>query len=161
MAREPNEIRVERNADIAVPRQVEVEGAEPSIGELLKRVTNDTTELVRQEVALAKVEMRESLAMLVQDATRAGIGLGLGLVGVLALAAFLIVGLGRMLDDRYWLSALIIGAVFLAIGMVMARNALSNMKRRGLVPDQTAESLRGDAAWAKREAAEVKREMTT
>ena len=159
MARESNEIRVERNADIAVPRQVE--GAEPSIGELLRRVTNDTTELVRQEVALAKVEMRESLSMLVQDATRAGIGLGLALVGVLAMAAFLIAGLGSLLSDRYWLSALITGAVFLAIGIVMARNALAEMKRRGLVPDQTAESLRRDAAWARREAAEVKREMTT
>jgi hypothetical protein len=139
MQREPNEIRVERNADIPVPRQVEAE--EPSIGELLKRVTNDTTELMRQEVALAKVEIRASLTMLVQDATKAG--------------------LGGLLNDRYWLAALIVGVVFLAIGMVLARNALSEIKRRGLVPDQTAESLRGDAAWAKREAGEVKRELTT
>jgi uncharacterized membrane protein YqjE len=159
MQREPNEIRVERNADIPVPRQVEAE--EPSIGELLKRVTNDTTELMRQEVALAKVEIRASLTMLVQDATKAGLGVGLALVGVLALTAFLIAGLGGLLNDRYWLAALIVGVVFLAIGMVLARNALSEIKRRGLVPDQTAESLRGDAAWAKREAGEVKRELTT
>ena len=159
MARDPNEIRVERHADTPVP--IPVEGAEPSIGELLKRVTTDTTELMRQEVALAKAEMRQSLATLAQDATKAGIGLGLALVGVLALAAFLIVGLGNLLDDRYWLAALIIGVVFLAIGMVLARNALADIKRRGLVPDQTAESLRQDAAWAKREAGEVKREMTT
>lgn len=159
MAREPNEIRVERNADVAVPRKVE--GAEPSIGELLKRVTTDTSELMRQEVALAKAEMRQSLATLARDSAKAAIGMGVALVGVLALAAFLIAGLGSLLDGRYWLSALIIGVVFLAMGIVLARNALADIKRRGLVPDQTAESLRGDAAWAKREAAEVKRELTT
>lgn len=159
MARERNEIRVERNADIAAPRQVE--GAEPSIGELLRRVTNDSGELVRQEIALAKVEMRQSLSMLAQDATKASFGLGLALVGVLALATFLITGLGSLLDGRYWLSALIIGVIFLAIGIVLARNALADIKRRGIVPDQTAESLRRDAAWAKREAGEVKRELTT
>jgi len=56
---------------------------------------------------------------------------------------------------------LIVGVVFLAIGIVMARNAISDVKRRGLLPDQTADSMRRTAAWAKREAGEVKREITT
>ncbi len=159
MARDPNEIRVERDADIPIPRTRE--GVEPSIGELLKRVTSDSAELIRQEVTLAKVEMRESLSTMAQDATRASIGLGLTLVGVLAFATFLIAGLGVLFDGRYWLSALIIGVIFLAVGFFLARNALSEMKQHGLVPDQTVESLRRDAAWAKREAKEVKREMTT
>lgn len=159
MAREQPEIRVERGADIPEPRPAA--GAEPSIGELLKRVTTDTSDLVRQEVALAKAEMRQSASTLVQDGARAGIGLGLALVGVLALTAFLIAGLGRLLDERYWLAALIVGVVFLAIGVVLARNALTDIKRRGLAPDQTAESLRQDAEWAKREAGEVKRQLTT
>ena len=59
MEREPREIRVERHADTVAPRPPE--GAEPSIGELLRRVTTDTAELVRQEVALARAEMRQSL----------------------------------------------------------------------------------------------------
>lgn len=159
MPREQPEIRVERNAD--TPQRMPAAGSEPSIGELFKRVTSDMSELVSQEVALAKAEMRQALATLAQDGARAGIGLGLALVGVLALTAFLIAGLGSLLDDRYWLAALITGVVFLTIGVVLARNALADIKRRGLVPDQTAESLREDAAWAKREAAEVKRELTT
>jgi uncharacterized membrane protein YqjE len=159
MAHEQNEIRVERNADIPVSR--EVESAEPSIGELLRRVTNDSGELVRQEIALAKAEMRESISTLAQDATKASIGLGLALVGVLALATFIITGLGSLLGGHYWLSSLIIGVIFLAIGIVLGRNALADIKRHGVMPDQTAESLRRDAAWAKREAGEVKRELTT
>jgi len=159
MEREQPEIRVERGADVPQPKPVA--GAEPSIGELFKQVTTDTSELVRQEVALAKVEMRQALATLARDGARVGIGLGLALMGGLALTAFLIAGLGRLLDDRYWLAALIIGAVFFLVGSVLARNALGDIKRRGVTPEQTAESLRQDAAWAKREAREVKRELTT
>jgi len=51
--------------------------------------------------------------------------------------------------------------VFLLVGSVLAKNALGDIKRRGVTPEQTAESLRQDAAWAKREAREVKRELTT
>lgn len=159
MEREQPEIRVERGADVPQPKPAA--GTEPSIGELFKQVTTDTSELVRQEVALAKVEMRQALATLARDGARVGIGLGLALMGGLALTAFLIAGLGRLLDDRYWLAALIIGAVFLLVGSVLARNALGDIKRRGVTPEQTAESLRQDAAWAKREAREVKRELTT
>jgi uncharacterized membrane protein YqjE len=159
MAREQPEIRGERRAVNAEP--VPSAASEPSLGELFKRVTTNTSELVRQEVALARAEMRENLATMAQDGARAGIGLGLALVGVLALTAFLIAGLGNLLDDRYWLAALIVGVVFLAIGIVLARNALGDIKRHGLVPDQTAESLRQDAAWAKQEAGEVKRELST
>ncbi|HEY9514072.1 MAG TPA: phage holin family protein [Gemmatimonadaceae bacterium] len=159
MAREQPEIRVERNADGHEPTPPA--GTEPSIGELFKRVTADTTELVRQEVALAKVEMRQALSTLEDDVARVGTGVGLALVGVLALTAFLIAGLGQLLDDRYWLSALIVGLVFLGIGTVLARNTLAEIKRRGIVPDQTVGSLRDDAAWAKQEAGEVKRELTS
>lgn len=159
MAREEREIRVEPHTEGTAPRPTTE--PEPSLGELFKRVTTDTNELVRQEIALAKTEMRQASATLARDGTKIGVGLGLALVGAFAFTAFLIAGLGRLLDGRYWLSALIIGVVLLAIGALFARNALADVKRRGLTPDQTMATLRDDAAWARREARDVKREMTT
>ena len=134
--------------------------AEPSLGELLRRLTTDTGELVRQEVSLAKVEMRQAGATLARDGTRIGIALGLALVGVLALTAFLILLLGDLFDN-YWLAALLVGVVLAVIGGVLAKNAVNDVQRRGLAPEQTMGSLREDAAWAKQEAREVKRELTT
>ena len=134
-------------------------GAEPSLSELLKRLTSDTSDLVRQEVNLARAELRQVGGTLAEDSGKIAIGAGLALAGALALTAFLILALGGLLNN-YWLSALIVGVVLLGIGGFMARSAVADVKRRGLIPAQTVASLREDAAWAKQESREVKRELT-
>ncbi len=157
MAREQPEPRIERRNEGA--RVEATAGAEPSLGDLFKRLTTDTGELVRQEMSLAKAEMRQAGATLARDGTKIGIAVGLALAGVLALTAFLIIALGNLFDN-YWLAALIVGVVFLAIGGFMARNAVNDIKRRGLKPEATIDTLREDTAWAKQEARELKRELT-
>jgi hypothetical protein len=133
---------------------------ERPLGELVKQLTLDLGELVRKEVALGVAETRQSLGALGRDVAKVGTGVVFAFAGLLALTAFLIAGLGELLNGRYWLSALIIGVIFLAIGGMMARNAVADINRRSLAPARTMNSLREDAAWAKREAGEVKRELT-
>ena len=134
-------------------------GAEPSLGELFTRLTTDTGDLVRHEVALARAEMRQVGTTLARDGTRIGIALSLALAGVLALTAFLVVALGDLINN-YWLAALLVAVVLLAVGGYLAKSAVDDVKRRGLVPEQTMGTLREDAAWAKEEARAVKRELT-
>ena len=134
-------------------------GAEPSLGELFRQLTTDTGELIRQEVSLAKAELRQTGTTVARDATKIGVAVFVANAGILALTAFLIVALGAAFHN-YWLSALIVAVVFLAVGAVLARNAVADMKRRALVPRQTAATLRDDATWAKQEAREFKREIT-
>ena len=133
--------------------------AEPSLGELLRRLTTDTGELVRQEVSLARAEMREVGGRVARDGAKIGIALGLALAGVLALTAFLVIALGDLVGN-YWLGALIVGLVLLGVGAFMAKSAVDDVKRRGVMPQQTVATLKEDAAWAKEEAREVKRELT-
>jgi uncharacterized membrane protein YqjE len=132
---------------------------EPSLGELLRRLTTDTGELVRQEVSLARAEMREVGGRVARDGAKIGIALGLALAGVLALTAFLVIALGDLVGN-YWLGALIVGLAMLGIGGFMAKSAVDDVKRRGITPQQTIATLKEDAAWAKDEAREVKRELT-
>ncbi len=134
-------------------------GAEPSLGELFRQLTTDTGNLIRQEVNLAKVELRQTGATVARDGAKIGVAAGLALAGVLALTAFLIVGLGDAFDN-YWLSALIVAVAFLAVGGVLARNAMADIKRRGIAPRETTATLRDDARWAKDEVKEFKREIT-
>ncbi len=133
--------------------------AEPSLGELLRRLTTDTGELVRQEVSLARAEMREVGSRVARDGTKIGIALGLALAGVLALTAFLVIALGDLVGN-YWLGALIVGLVLVGVGAFMAKSAVDDVKRRGITPQQTVATLKEDAAWAKEEVREVKRELT-
>ena len=158
MAREDFEIRIQPGGDTVAPHPAS-SGTEPPLAELLKRLTTDAGDLVRAEMTLAKAELRQAGSTLAKDATKVGVAAGLALAGALALTAFMIVGLGAALDN-YWLAALIVGAVLLAIGGFLAKSAVSDIKRRGIMPAQTVDSLREDAQWAKQEAAAVKRELT-
>ena len=87
------------------------------IGELLKQLADETTTLMRQELDLAKAEMREK-------AGKAGPGFGMwGAAGVTALlaagalTAFLIMALDGVMPN--WLAALIVGVVYAAIAGVL------------------------------------------
>jgi hypothetical protein len=134
---------------------------ERSLGELFRQLTSDTSELVTKEIALVKAEARLTAATLVRDGAKVGTALGLAFAGVLALTAFLIAGLGDLLNGKYWLSALIIGVLFLAVGGGLLKSAVDHIKRRGQSVKHSVETLKDTANWAKQEARQVKQEITT
>ena len=159
---------------MAVERQVDVRyGTRPAgdtdgvgtgriqerpLGELFRDLAADGAALMRQEVALAKAELRETTSALTRDLVRIMIAAGVALVGVLALVAFVIVALGDALDN-YWLSSLIVAVVFLAVGALLARGAAKDMKERDLKPQATVETLQADKAWAQREMQDLKQRV--
>lgn len=123
----------------------DVEGR--SVGELLGEVTGDLSKLMRQEVALAKVELKE-------EATKAGKASGVlggaGAVGYLVLV-FLSLALMFALDNVMgigWaalLTAVLLGIVA-AVLFVVGRNKLKQVNPK---PEQTVETLKEDVQWAK------------
>lgn len=131
---------------------------DPSVGQLFSRFSEDASRLVRDEMALAKLEMRETMDVVKRDAMRFGVALVLVWMAGLALTTALVVGLGALLGN-YWLSALIVGVVMLAIGAVFAARGASDLRRHSLTPEATLETLRIDADWAKREAQDFKRDL--
>jgi hypothetical protein len=118
------------------------------IGDLLKQLANETTTLVRQELDLAKAEMREK-------AGKAGPGFGMwgaaGAIGLLAagaLTAFLILALDGVMPN--WLAALIVGVVYAAIAGVLYFSGKHRVEEAGSpVPQKTIESVKEDVQWAK------------
>jgi uncharacterized membrane protein YqjE len=158
-----------RHDDIEVPYEPHGDGmlpraaptGQPSLGELFKRLTTDTGELIRQEATLAKAEIRETGSRLAGDARDVGIALGLAIAGALALVAFLVIALGNLLDGRYWLSALVVGVLALGIGMMLAKNAVNDIKQRGITPRQTLDTLKEDKQWVAQQARELSHDLTT
>lgn len=133
-------------------------GSEPSLGDLFKQLAQDSATLVKQEVALAKVEMRENLRSAGKDAAMIAVGGGLLLVGLLVLTGFLVAALGDLLDN-YWLGALIVGLLFAVIGGVLAKKNLENLKRDSLGPEQTIQTLKEDKRWLQSEMQQAKRDL--
>ena len=133
---------------------------QPSLADLFRRLTADAGGLVREEVNLLRAELKQAGSTLAKDGQKIGIAVGLALLGAFALTAFLIILLGQLLGGNYWLSALIVGAVFLGVGAFLAVSAVNDVKARGIMPQQTIASLKEDVAWGKQETREVKRELT-
>lgn len=123
----------------------DVEGR--SVGDLLGEVTGDLSKLMRQEVALAKVEMKEEAA---KAGKASGLLVGAGLVGYLVLV-FLSLALMFALDNVMgigWaavITAVILGIVS-AVLFVLGRNKFKQVNPK---PEQTVETLKEDVQWAK------------
>lgn len=114
-----------------------------STATLLRQLTDQVGTLVRDEVALARQELR-------QKGRRAGAGAGaLGAGGVLALygggalVAAAILGIAQVL--RPWLAALVLGAALVIVAGMAAMAGRGQIRRATPpVPERTATSVRED-----------------
>jgi hypothetical protein len=121
------------------PPSTDESSARPSIGALLGDVSKDISDLMRQELALAKAEATQS-------ATRAGKGAGMlagaGVAGHFVLL-FLSIALWWALGNaigRSW-SALVVAVLWAIVAGVLALMGKKEMKSvRGL--DRTADSVK-------------------
>lgn len=97
---------------------------EPGIVDLMKILVTETTELVRSEANVLKLELQESTRAMIVDAVKTAIYGGAALLGVFSLMAFFIIAFGEMLTGTrptgYWISALVIGLILTIGGGLMA-----------------------------------------
>lgn len=131
-----------------------------SVGDLFRQLSADTSHLFRQEIQLAKAELRETTGHMVKGATKIGIAAGIAIPGLLAFGAFLIIALGDLLNENYWLSALIVSLAMLITAGLMAKKGVAHFGQATLVPEETVGTLREDAEWAKAESQAFKRAFT-
>ena len=133
---------------------------EPSIGELFRNLAQDTSVLVRKEVELARAEMRANMQSFAKDAGMIAAGGAVLLVAALVFTAFLVAAIGDLLGNEYWLGALIVGAVYAAIGGFLIARGRKGLQTDDLKPEQTMESLQADQRWAQAEVRQIKRDLT-
>jgi uncharacterized membrane protein YqjE len=120
-------------------------------GELLKQLSDQTTNLVRQEIELAKLEFREK-------GRKAGLGAGMfggaGLFGVFALGtltACIVLALATFLPA--WLAALIVTVVYGAVAGVLALRGRAEVQQATPpLPEQAVDSTKEDVRWVKSKA---------
>jgi hypothetical protein len=121
---------------------------ERPLGELLRMLSQETTQLVKQELELAKAEVQ-------QKGRQAGVGVGFlggaGVAGLLALGA-LTACLILLLDLAMpaWVAALIVAALWGIVAAVLGLRGREKVSQAAPpVPEQTVETLKEDVQWAK------------
>ncbi|WP_290514986.1 phage holin family protein [Aeromicrobium sp.] len=119
---------------------------DPSLGQLVGQLSDQTSRLVRDEVKLAKTELQSSVK-------HAGVGVGLfggaglfALLGLITLIGAAVAALSLTLE--VWLSALIVGVVLFVIAGIVA---LIGKKQVGEIgpPERTIDNVKKDIATVK------------
>ncbi len=112
---------------------------------LLNDLTQQTSDLIRQETKLAIAEMSEKKSETKRNLTALATGAGLLLVGLIYILDAVVYGLAELLPPDYspWLAALIVGIVTSLIGYTLIMMSKSNLAPENLTP-KTAESLQRD-----------------
>jgi hypothetical protein len=154
--------RVDRPVIRTDVRTIHPDGAPSANGaqmtDLIKQLASDSGDLVRSEMALAKLEMRDMARQLAMDSAKVGAAIALAAVGGLSLVAAAIIALGNLLGGLYAVAALIVGVLFLAIGGILARNGIEGLKTPPR-PEETIRTMQENRDWASREAREFKEEI--
>jgi MFS family permease len=118
-----------------------------SFGELVGLVASQSAGLVRDEVALAKREVREKLKTVRSAASIVIIGAITALIAAMALCAAVIIALAEHVGP--WQSALIVGLILGMTAGVVILIGVSRFKRTNLRPEQTIETLEENKEWLK------------
>jgi uncharacterized membrane protein YqjE len=116
------------------------EGA--SIADLISRLSDDVTALFRQEVELAKVEMKQEGVRAARAGAMLGAAAVIGLVTLSLLAWTVAWGLAELLPT--WVAFLITTILFGAIAGGLAMVGKKRMTEVDLAPRRTIETLQQD-----------------
>ena len=120
-----------------------------SVSQLLSGIVGDAQTLVRQEIALARQEIREEI----DEAKSAGIKFGIAgavlAIGGLLLVLTLAQGIADLLNWPVWAGYGLVGLVLAIVGYVMLSSAQKQIKEVKPVPEKTVETLKENVEWIK------------
>jgi uncharacterized membrane protein YqjE len=126
---------------------------ERSIGQLLRALAGEIATLVRQEIALAKVEASEAAARVGASLGELAIGGAVLFAGALAVLAAVVLAVAALLylwlspTVANWLAPAVVGIALTAVGLVMVRQAIDRLKHAGIVPRKTTQTLQENKEW--------------
>ncbi len=112
-----------------------------SYGEIINEVLDSTKDVIRSEINLFASEFKSFLPNFKKHISQAAIFGAVLALSVLPFLAFLVIGLGELLDGRYWLSSLIVSVVCAAFGFPLCKSALAKIALEDFKFTQTKESL--------------------
>jgi hypothetical protein len=128
-----------------------------SLGDLFAELATETSQLVRQEVALAQTEITNKATRVGKQVGYLVVGGAIGYAALLVVLAAVTMGLGRIIASLTgWteltsaaLAALIVAVIVGIVAYSLVMSALAKLRETSLAPNQTIESVKEDAQWLK------------
>lgn len=126
-----------------------------SIGQIFRDLTTDLSTLFRSEIALLKLEIKDTFTKLGSGAAMFAGALFLALVGVAFLFVTITLGLVA-LGVPAWVSSLIVTVVLFIGAVVLALAAKKKLEGVNFVPNESIEHIKADIDTIKADVARVR-----
>lgn len=123
-----------------------IDKTDKPLSTLFSELTNETVDLVRQEVALARAEMSKKISTAQTGFISVAIGAAVLMAGlfIILLAVVNMVAMLLPPDLAPWLAPLIVGACVALIGYIMLKGGSNKLQPHNLVPERTMNSFKRD-----------------
>jgi len=118
-----------------------------SIGDLLSNLAVQTTDLVRDEIALVGREYYEKGKILRPALIVLAAGVFLAMLASIAFCAAIVLVISQFINT--WLSAAITGGILAVVAATMLSYSVSRLRHTSLKPEQTLRSLEENKEWLK------------
>ena len=122
---------------------------EPTVVQLLTGLMHDAQTLLRQEVALAKHEIRVALRNTIRAVMSLGLGIGIAVIGAWLLILMVVHLLHALTALPLWACYGIVAGLFATSGIVLLVLGKQKLARRHLVPQNTVETMQENVQWLK------------
>lgn len=131
--------------------------SERSFASLLGGIINDAKDLLLQEVALIKLEVRHELLKAKTAAIILSIGIGTIATGAILLMLMLVHVLAALTVVPLWGCYGIVGSVLVILGAVLIASGKNKAEELDVVPQRTVERLKENADWLTKQTTSDKR----
>lgn len=126
--------------------------ADPNAGipELIRRLSDDGRRLVSDEVRLAKIEAKDSLARATRGVLWLTVAFGAAVIMFAALTLFVATLIGRLANGHMWVGALVTGLLELGAGAYLIKRGVRTMAEPSYSLEESRRALADTAHWARR-----------
>jgi hypothetical protein len=120
---------------------------ERSLSDVVQDILHNLQDMVRSEIRLAKVEIREE----VSGTAWSSLWIAAGAVGALSAWIFLLWTLAYALATRMpmWSATLVVAVAMAACAAVLITGGIRRVKRIQPIPERTIESVKENLEWIK------------
>ena len=132
-------------------------GYNDSIGGLVRGILADLRQLMRDEIALARVEMREQAGRAKLAAMSLGAAAVALLLGVIFLLTAISIGIADLMNWPVWAGYMIVALLLCAGGAIALSAGRRRLRTLRPVPEQTVETLKENSEWIAKRLSSSKR----
>jgi MFS family permease len=128
-----------------------------SLGGLIRGIMYDLRTLMREEIALARVEIREQVGHARAAAISFGMAAGALLIGGIFLLTAVAMGVADLLNWPVWAGFLVVAVLLSLIGFVALGAGRKQVRQVRAVPEETVTTLKENSEWIAKRLSSVRR----